>query len=99
MSNQIWLKLKKLFKPHSNTSITLHLTSIINTCYDESVKFEEFIASKCEHNRLLRALGGESLPDSYIAILIRSGLPKHLKQTVLHILDDMISTDQLVNII
>ena len=98
-SNEIWLKLKKLFKPHSNTSITLHLTSIVNIRYDESVKFEEFVASKREHNRLLKELGGTSLPDSYIAILIRSSLPDNLKQTVAHIPDDTISTDQLVNVI
>jgi len=98
-SNDKWKELKKLFKPTSVTSITLHLTSIINIRFDESTKFEDFVASKCEHNRLLGELGGQSLPDSYIAILIRSGLPEHLKQTVAHIPDDKISTDQIVNII
>ena len=94
-----WNELKKLFKPTSATSITLHLTSIVNVRFDESVKFEDFVASKREHNRLLGELGGQILPDSYIAILIRSGLPDHLKQTVAHIADDTITTDNLVNII
>lgn len=98
-SHQIWLKLKKMFKPQSNTSITLHLTSIIKLSYNKLVKFEDFIASKHEHNHLLKELGGTSLPDSYITILICSGLPEHLKQTVTHISDDLILTDQLVNII
>jgi len=98
-SNEIWLELKKLFKPASATSITLHLTSIVNTRFDESIKFEDFVASKREHNRMLGDLGGSSLPDAYIAIIIRSGLPSHLKTAVAHISDDTISTDQLVNII
>jgi len=98
-SHAKWAELKKLFKPTSATSITLHLTSIVNVRFDESMKFEDFVASKCEHNRLLGELGGKSLPDSYIAILIRSGLPEHLKQTVAHIPDDTITTDQIVNII
>jgi len=55
--------------------------------------------NKCEHNRLLRELGGKSLPDSYIAILICSGLPEHLKQSIAHIPDNTITTDQIVNII
>ena len=98
-SHAKWMELKKRFKLTSATSITLHLTSIVNIRYDESVKFEDFMASKCEHNRLLGELGGQSLPDSYVAILIRSSLPEHLKQTVAHIPDDTITTDQLVNII
>ena len=98
-SNEIWLELKKLFKPPSTTSVTLHLTSIVNLRFDESTKFEDFVAQKREHNRLLGELGGTSLPDSYIAIFIRSGLPDHLKQFVAHVADDMITTDQLVNII
>ena len=98
-SHDKWNELKKLFKPTSATSITLHLTSIVNVRFDESTKFEDFVASKCEHNRLLGELGGKSLPDSYVAILIRSGLPENLKQTVAHIPDDTITTDQLVNII
>ena len=98
-SHEKWAELKKLFKPTSATSITLHLTSIVNVRFDESTKFEDFVASKCEHNRLLGELGGKSLPDSYIAILIRSGLPEHLKQTIAHIPDDTITTDQIVNII
>jgi len=98
-SNDKWKELKKLFKPTSATSITLHLTSIVNVRFDESTKFEDFVASKCEHNRLLGELGGKSLPDSYIAILIRSGLPDHLKQTVAHIPDNTITTDQIVDII
>jgi len=98
-SNKIWLKLKKLFKPASTTSITLHLTSIVNIRFDESTKFEDFVVSKHEHNRMLGDLGGQSLPDSYIAIIIRSGLPNLLKQAVSHISDDTITTDQLINII
>ena len=98
-SHERWTELNKLYKPKSTTSITLHLTSIVNVCYDGSVKFEDFVADKCEHNRLLKELGGQSLPDSYIAILIRSGLPKNLKQTVAHLSDDTITTDELVNII
>ena len=98
-SNEKWEELKKLFKPASATSITLHLTSIINVRFDESTKFEEFVATKREHNRLLGELGGQSLPDSYIAILIRSGLPENLKQYVAHLPDDTITTDQLINII
>lgn len=78
---------------------SLHLTSIVNIHYDKSVKFEEFMASKHEHNHLLKELGRTSLSNSYIAILIHSSLPKHLKQTVAHIPDDTISTDQLVNMI
>jgi len=73
-SHAKWAELKKRFKPASATSITLHLTSIVNIRYDESTKFEDFVATKCEHNRLLGELGGNSLPDSYIAILIRSSL-------------------------
>ena len=98
-SNEIWLELKKLFKPPSTTSVTLHLTSIVNLRFDESTKFEDFVAQKREHNRLLGELGGTSLPDSYIAIFIRSGLPDHLKQFVAHVADDAITTDQLVNIV
>ena len=98
-SHEKWNELKKLFKPTSATSITLHLTSIVNVRFDESTKFEDFVASKCEHNRLLGELGGQSLPDSYIAIFIRSGLPDHLKQYVAHIPDNTITTDQLVDII
>ena len=98
-SNDKWKELKKLFKPTSVTSITLHLTSIVNVRFDELMKFEDFVASKCEHNRLLGELGGKSLLDSYITILIRSGLPDHLKQTVTHIPDNTITTDQIVNII
>ena len=94
-----WNELKKLFKPTSATSITLHLTSIVNVRFDESIKFEDFVASKREHNRLLGELSGQTLPDSYIAIFIRSGLPDHLKQSVAHITDDTITTDALVNII
>ena len=94
-----WEELQRLFKLVSLTSITLHLTLIVNVCYDESMKFEEFIATKSEHNRMLRELGGTSLPDSYITIFVRSGLPNHLKQTVTHIPDDTITTDQIVNII
>ena len=94
-----WNKLKKLFKPTSATSITLHLASIVNVRFDELTKFEDFMASKCEHNRLLGELGSKSLPDSYITILICSGLPENLKQSVTHIADDTITTDQLVNII
>jgi len=98
-SHERWTELNKLYKPKSTTSITLHLTSIVNVCFDESVKFEDFVATKCEHNRQLGELGGQSLPDSYVAILIRSGLPELLKRTVSHISDDEITTDQLVNII
>ena len=98
-SHAKWAELKKLFKPTSATSITLHLTSIINICFDELMKFEDFVVSKCEHNQLLGELGGKSLPDSYITILIRSGLPEHLKQSIAHIPDDTITTDQIVNII
>ena len=94
-----WEELQRLFKPISLTSITLHLTSIVNVRYDESTKFEDFVALKSEHNRMLGELGGTSLPDSYIAIFIRSGLPDHLKAAVAHISDDKITTDQLVNII
>ena len=77
-SHEKWAELKKLFKPTSATSITLHLTSIVNIRFDESMKFEDFVASKSKHNRLLGELGGKSLPDSYIAILIHSGLPENL---------------------
>jgi transposase InsO family protein len=98
-SSERWLELKKLYQPTSATSITLHLTSIVNVRFDDSTKFEDFVAGKREHNRLLGELGGQSLPDSYIAILIRSGLPEHLHQTVAHIADDKITTDQLVNIV
>jgi hypothetical protein len=98
-SSERWLKLKKLYQPTSATSITLHLTSIVNVRFDDSTKFEDFVAGKREHNHLLGELGGQSLPDSYIAILIRSGLPEHLHQTVAHIADDKITTDQLVNIV
>ena len=94
-----WEELQRLFKPISLTSITLHLTSIVNVRYDESTKFEDFVATKSEHNWMLGELGGTSLPDSYIAIFIRSGLPDHLKNSVAHISDDKITTDQLVNII
>ena len=98
-SHEKWNELKKLFKPTSATSITLYLTSIVNIRFDESMKFEEFMAAKHEHNRLLRELGGETLPDSYIAILIRSGLPENFKQAIAHLPDDTITTDNLVNII
>ena len=98
-SYEKWAELEKKFKPASTTSITLHLTSIVNVRYDESTKFEDFVASKCKHNRLLGELGGTTLPDSYIAIFIRSSLPDNLKQYVAHIPDDTITTDQLVNII
>ena len=98
-SYEKWAELERKFKPASTTSITLHLTSIVNVRYDESTKFEDFVASKCEHNRLLGELGGTTLPDSYIAIFICSSLPDNLKQYVAHIPDDTITTDQLVNII
>ena len=98
-SYEKWAELEKKFKPASMTSITLHLTSIVNVHYDESTKFEDFVASKCEHNRLLGELSGTTLPDSYIAIFIRSSLPDNLKQYVAHIPDDMITADQLINII
>jgi hypothetical protein len=98
-SNAKWEELKKLFKPTSKTNITLHLTSTVNVRYDEATKFEDFVASKREHNRLLGELGGDSLPDPYIAIVIRSGLPDHLKQSVAHFPDDRISADELVNVI
>ena len=91
--------MKKLFKPTSTTSITLHLTLIVNVCFDESTKFKDFVASKCKHNCLLREVGGQSLLDSYIAIFIHSGLPDHLKQYVAHILDNTITAGQLVDII
>ena len=77
----------------------LHLTSIINVCYDKTTKFEDFVVMKSEHNQMLGELNSMSLPDSYIAIFIRSGLPDHLKQTIAHILDDKITTDQIINII
>ena len=96
-SHEKWDELKKLFKP--TISITFHLTSIINVRFDESMKFGEFVAGKREHNRLLGELGGQTLPDSYIAIIIRSRLPKHLKQAVAHLPDDTITTDNLVDII
>ena len=94
-----WEELQRLFKPVSLTSITLHLTSIVNICYDESTKFEDFVATKCEHNWMFSELGGMSLLDSYIAIFIHSGLPDHLKQTITHIPDNTITTDQIINII
>ena len=49
------------------------------------MKFEEFVATKRKHNHLLRELGGETLLDSYIVILIRSGLPENLKQAITHL--------------
>ena len=98
-SHEKWDKLKKLYKPIPQTSITHHLNWIVNVPYDQSIKFEDFVARKCEHNRLLGEIGGHALPDSYIAILIRSGLPENLKQTVAHIPDDTIGTDQLVKTI
>lgn len=95
-----WTVLVGRYRPTSSTSITLHLTSIVNIRFDESTTtFEDFVASKCEHNRMIGELGGQSMPDSHVAILIRSGLPDHLKQYVAHLTDDTISTDQLVNII
>ena len=98
-SHKCWTKLKKLFKLTSTTSITLHLTSIINICFNESTKFEDFMVSKCKHNQMIGELGGQSLPDSHIAILICCGLPEHLRQQVAHLMDDAITTDQLINII
>ena len=71
-SNAKWEELKKLFKPTSKTSITLHLTSIVNIRYDETTKFEDFVASKREHNRLLGELGGDSLPDVNWALFLTS---------------------------
>ena len=94
-----WEELQRLFKPISLTSITLHLTSIINICYDKSTKFEEFVATKLEHNWMLGELGGISLPNSYIAIFVHSGPPDRLKQTIAHIPDNKIMTSQIVNII
>lgn len=98
-SHDKWTKLKELFSPTSESSITSHLLSIVNIHFDESTEFEEFVASKREHNRLLGELGGTSLPDSYVAILIRSGLPERLKQIVADITDDTVTTDQLIDII
>ena len=94
-----WEELQRLFKPISLTSIMLHLTSIVNVCYDESTKFEEFVATKSEHNWMLGELGRTSLLDSYIAIFVCSSFPDHLKQTIAHIPDDKIMTDQIVSII
>ena len=97
-SHDKWIKLKNLFGPTS-TSITFHLLSTVNIHFDESIEFEDFVTNKREHNRLLGELGGTSLPDSYIAILIRSGLPERLKQTVAHIPDGTITTEQLIDVI
>ena len=49
------------------------------------MKFEEFVAAKRKHNHLLGELGGETLLDSYIVILICSGLPENLKQAITHL--------------
>src|SRR6266478_552626 len=97
--NEIWEELKKLFMPTSATDMTLHLISIIHSRYDETMEFDEFVTTKCEHNRLLGELGSISLPDTYIAIIVRASLPDHLKQLVSHISGDKLSTDQLITII
>ena len=98
-SHEKWTKLKEMFKPASSTSIALHLISIINCTYDESTSFDTFVAEKHNHNRKLGELGGTMLPDNYIAILIRAGLPDNLRQTVAHLPDDKISTQEIINII
>ena len=96
-SNEQWLELEKLYRPA--TTISFHFLSIINVRFDGSTRFEDFVASKREHNRLLGELGGHILPDTYIAIIIRYGFPEHLHKTVAHIPDDEITTYQLVDII
>jgi len=98
-SHEKWTELKKWFQPASSTSIMLHLTSIVNACFDQSTTFENFVTEKHEHNNRLKELGGTSLPDNYLAILIRTGLPDDLRQTVAHLPDDKISTQDLINIV
>ena len=57
------------------------------------------MASKCKHNQMIGELGSQSLLDSHIAILICCRLPEHLRQQVTHLMDNAITTDQLVKII
>ena len=82
---------EELFKPTSATSIALHLISIVGLRFDsESMEFEDFVAKE---------LGGKTLLDSYIAILIRAGLPDHIKQPVPYIPDNTTTIGNLINII
>jgi hypothetical protein len=95
----MWLKLKKRFMPTSTTSLTLHFLSILHAQYDESIEFEDFVASKRENNRLLGELGWVSLLDPYITVAIRAGLPNHLKQVVAHLADNKITTETIIHLI